>query len=173
MKCIMLARDATAADTEAIARIYNQAIAARTSTFETRPRTAQDIARWFDGVHPVIVIVAGEPPGDNVIGYGATFPYSDRACYLGVAEFSVYVDRDHRGQGVGKLALRALYESARKAGLWKLVSRIFPENAPVRRLNARLGIREVGMHEKHGQLDGVWRDVIVVEWLIRENLAPN
>lgn len=167
----MLARDATPADADAIALIYNQAIADRSSTFETRPRTAEDIDRWFDGAHPVIVIVDGDLPGATVIGYGATLPYSDRACYRGVAEFSVYVDRDHRGQGVGKLALGALYEAARKAGLWKLVSRIFPENTAVRRLNATLGIREVGAHEKHGQLDGIWRDVIVVEWLIRENIV--
>lgn len=120
----------------------------------------------------MIVIVGGDLPGAAVIGYGATFPYSDRACYRGVAEFSVYVDRDHRGQGVGKLGLGALYEAARKAGLWKLVSRIFPENTAVRRLNAALGIREIGTHEKHGQLDGIWRDVIVVEWLIRENIWP-
>ena len=166
----MLARDATPADAEAIAHIYNQAIADRTSTFETRPRTAENFARWFDGVHPVVVIVENDRPGAAVIGYGATFPYSDRACYRGVAEFSVYVDRDRRGQGVGKLALGALYEAARTAGLWKLVSRIFPENAAVRHLNATLGIHEVGIHEKHGQLDGVWRDVIVVEWLIRENI---
>jgi L-amino acid N-acyltransferase YncA len=168
----MLARDATPADAEAIAHIYNQAIADRTSTFETRQRTAEDIADWFDGQHPVVVIVENDRPGAAVIGYGATFPYSDRGCYRGVAEFSVYVDRDQRGQGVGKLALRAVYEAARKAGLWKLVSRIFPENTAVRRLNATLGIREVGIHEKHGRLDGKWRDVIAVEWLIRENIGP-
>jgi L-amino acid N-acyltransferase YncA len=167
----MLARDATPADAEAIAHIYNQAIAERTSTFETRARTAVDIAGWLGGMHPVIVMVDNDLADAAVIGYGATFPYSDRACYRGVAEFSVYVDRDHRGRGVGKLALGALYQAARKAGLWKLVSRIFPENAAVRRLNSTLGIREVGVHEKHGELDGVWRDVIVVEWLIRENIG--
>jgi L-amino acid N-acyltransferase YncA len=162
----MLARSATLGDTEAIASIYNQAIAERTSTFETRPRTANDIASWFDGFHPVVIVeVEGE-----VVAYGATFTYRNRECYRGIAEFSVYVDQNHRKRGVGRLALSALIEASEKAGLWKLVSRIFPENTAVRALNNTMGIREVGVYEKHGQLDGIWRDVIIVERLILANI---
>src|ERR1700722_12419924 len=94
----MLIRQATLDDCEAIAAIYNQAIAERTSTFETRPRTAMDIECWFDGVHPVVVAVID----DIVVAYGATFSYRNRECYKGIAEFSVYVDRNHRMRGVGK-----------------------------------------------------------------------
>jgi L-amino acid N-acyltransferase YncA len=158
----MRVRDATHADALAIANIYNQGIADRTSTFETRLRTPDDIVAWFDGVHPILV-VEGE---GKVIAFGATFSYSNRDCYRGVAEFSVYVDRNQRRRGAGRLAIASLIDAARQAGFWKLVSRIFPENTAVRQLNKTLGIREVGIHEKHGQLDGVWRDVIIVERLI-------
>jgi L-amino acid N-acyltransferase YncA len=162
----MLIRCATLSDAEAIAGIYNQAIAERTSTFEIRLRTANDIASWFDGFHPVVVI---EVDG-NVAAYGATFTYRNRECYKGIAEFSVYVDRNHRRRGLGRVALTALIEASEKAGLWKLVSRIFPENTAVRALNRTMGVREVGVYEKHGQLDGVWRDVIIVERLILANI---
>jgi L-amino acid N-acyltransferase YncA len=155
----MFARHATRQDAAAIADIYNAAIAGRMSTFETRPRTPDDIAGWMDGVHPVIVV---EDDG-RVIAYAATSAYSQRECYRGVAEFTVYVDHDHRRQGAGRLALLSLFDTARQAGFWKLVSRIFPENTAVRQLNRAVGVREVGVHEKHGQLDGVWRDVVVVE----------
>jgi phosphinothricin acetyltransferase len=163
----MHSRLATPEDADAIAHIYNQGIEDRSATFEIHPRTRDDVARWFDGVHPLVVV---EDAG-AIVAYGATFAYSSRDCYRGVADFGVYVARGHRGKGAGKLALAALYDAARRAGLWKLVSRIFPENAAVRRLNQSVGVREVGLHRKHAQLDGAWRDVIVVEWLIEENMA--
>jgi phosphinothricin acetyltransferase len=162
----MLIRTAALEDCEEIARIYNQAIEERTSTFETRPRTIKDIETWFDGSHPVVV---AENDG-IVVAYGATFPYRNRECYKGIAEFSVYVDRNHRKRGVGQKTLAGLIAASEKAGYWKLVSRIFPENAPVRALNKLMGVREVGVYEKHGQLDGVWRDVIIVERLIPANI---
>lgn len=163
----MKARPATPADAPAIARIYNQGIAGRSSTFETRLRTNDEILAWFDGVHPIVVV---EESAD-VIAFGATFLYRPRDCYKGVAEFSVYVDESARQRGAGKLALAALFEASEKAGFWKLVSRIFADNHAVRSLNRAIGVREVGVYEKHGQLDGVWRDVIIVEWLIPANIT--
>jgi phosphinothricin acetyltransferase len=83
-----------------------------------------------------------------------------------VAECSVYVAREWRGKGAGRVALAALIEAAEAAGFWKLLSRIFVENEASRRLVRSLGFREVGVYEKHAQLDGVWRDVVIVERLL-------
>ena len=162
----MLARAATIDDAAAIARIYNEGIADRLATFETRPRSAGDVRGWFDGVHPIVV---AEEAGEAV-AFAATSTYRPRECYTGIAEVSVYVARAARGRGAGRMALAALIESARQAGYWKLVSRVFPENQASRGLIRSLGFREVGTYEKHGRLDGVWRDVVVVERLIPENL---
>ena len=100
----------------------------------------------------------------------ATFEYRPRRCYAGVAEFSVYVESAARGRGTGRVAMEALIRSAERAGFWKLLSRVFVENEPSRRLLRSLGFREVGIYEKHGQLDGAWRDVVIVERLIPSNL---
>lgn len=162
----MHVRPANLPDAAEIARIYNQGIEDRTATFETRPRTASDIREWFDGVHPLVVV----EDQDSVVAFAATFAYRPRACYAGIAEASVYVDRAFRKRGAGRLALEGLIRAAGSAGFWKLVSRIFPENTASRRLVASLGFREVGTYEKHGRLDGVWRDVIIVERLIPANL---
>jgi L-amino acid N-acyltransferase YncA len=158
----MHARQATPEDAADIARIYNQGIADRTATFETRPRTESDVRAWFDGVHPVLVV---EREG-AVVAFAATFEYRPRACYAVIAETSVYVNRAFRRHGAGRMALEALMAAAAAAGFRKLVSRIFVENTASRRLVASLGFREVGIYEKHGQLDGVWRDVAIVEKLI-------
>jgi phosphinothricin acetyltransferase len=163
----MQARAATPADAAAIARIYNQGIADRLATFETRPRTAADIAGWFDGVHLVVVVEADS----EVVAWAATSLYRARACYVGIAEFSVYVDRAQRGRGAGRTAMAALLAAAEAAGFWKLVSRVFVENTASRALLQAVGFREVGIYEKHGQLDGVWRDVVIVERLIPANLG--
>jgi L-amino acid N-acyltransferase YncA len=163
----LTARPATANDGAAIAAIYNEGIEDRVATFETRPRTIDDIRGWFNGRHPVIVVTDHQA---RVVAFAATFPYRPRACYAGVAETSVYVARSARGQGAGRVALQALIDAARNAGFWKLLSRIFPENQASRALVRSVGFREVGIYERHGQLDGKWRDVVIVEYVIRENL---
>lgn len=162
-------RTATPADAAAIADIYNQGLADRVGSFETRPRSAEEVGAWFDGVHPIVVV---EDDG-LVVAFASTSAYRPRACYAGIAEFSVYVARQARGRGAGRVAMEALIDAAAKAGLWKLVSRVFVGNEPSLRLLRSVGFREVGIYEKHGKLDGVWRDVVIVERLIPENLAAS
>jgi thioredoxin type arsenate reductase len=155
-------RPATKSDAGAIAQTYNQGIEDRIATFETRPRTVEDVVGWFDGVHPIVV---AEQDG-QVVGFASTSAYRPRECYSKIAEFSVYVARDYRGRGVGRRALEALIEESRKAGLHKLVSRIFPENVASRAACRAAGFREVGVYRAHGQLEGVWKDCVIVERLV-------
>jgi L-amino acid N-acyltransferase YncA len=162
----MDSRPATPDDADAIARIYNEGIADRSATFETRMRSALDVRAWFDGKHPIVVV---EEAGE-IVAFAATSAYRNRECYAGIAEASVYVARMARGQGAGRVALAALLESAGRAGIWKLVSRVFPENQASRSLIRSVGFREVGVYEKHAKLDGVWRDVVIVERLVKANL---
>ena len=163
----MRSRIATLLDAEAIARIYNQGIEERVATFETRLRTVADIEKWFDGMHPMVVI----EDGGRVVAFASTSTYRPRECYAGIAEASVYVERESRRRGAGRIATEAIIRAAREAGFWKLVSRIFVENTASRSLVAACGFREVGTYEKHGRLDGVWRDVVIVERLIEGNLT--
>jgi phosphinothricin acetyltransferase len=119
-----------------------------------------------DGGYPIVVV---EEEG-SVISFANASAYSPRDCYSGVAEFSVYTAGEARGRGAGTLAMEALISAAERAGFWKLTSRVFVENERSRNLLLSLGFREVGVHDKHARLDGVWRDVVVVERLIPANL---
>jgi phosphinothricin acetyltransferase len=163
---MLSARPASPDDAPVLAQIYNEGIEDRVGTFETRPRSVEDVRAWFNGRHPIVVV---EGAGDGVIAFASTSAYRPRDCYAGIAEFSVYVRRSARGQGAGGVAMRALIAAAPAAGIWKLVSRIFVENTASRRLMASMGFREVGIYEKHARLDGRWRDVVIVERLIPEN----
>lgn len=165
----LIIRAATHRDAPAVADIYNQGIADRGATFETDPRSVGDIAARLRDQDRCPVLVA-EADG-QVIGWAGLSSYRPRACYAGISEFSIYLDRSARGRGVGRTLLDALIVVAKDRGDWKLVSRIFPFNTASRALCRACGFREVGVYEKHGRLDGRWLDVVIVERLIPENLT--
>ncbi len=155
-------RPAHGDDAPAIAAIYNEGIEDRVATFETRRREPDEILDWLGRRHPVVV---GET-ADGIVAFASTSVYRPRECYDGIAEFSVYVARAQRGRGYGRATLDALCAAAASAGFWKLVSRVFVENTASRELLKRAGFREVGVYERHGRLDGRWRDVVIVEKLV-------
>jgi L-amino acid N-acyltransferase YncA len=165
----LVTRPATPHDAEAMTRIYNQGIEDRVATFETQLRTVEQVRAWFGGRFPIVVV----EEGGEVIAFASTSTYRPRECYAGIAEFSVYVSREARGKGAGYAAMVGLIHAAEAAGFWKLVSRIFVENEASRKLMRRLGFREVGVYEKHGQLDGIWRDVVIVERLLGPLYDPS
>lgn len=167
----MRTRPARLKDAGAIARIYNQGIEERIATFETKERNARERRAWIeehDERHPVIV---AEAENGEIVGWASISVYSQRACYSGVGEATVYVRRDMRGRGVGRELLVSLIDRARSAGYWKLIGRVFVTNAPSRHLLEQIGFREVGVLEKHSKLDGEWIDVVEVERVIPENIS--
>jgi phosphinothricin acetyltransferase len=158
-------RLATPADAAAIAAIYNDGIADRIATFETDPRTAEQLAaqlRDKGDRFPTIVV----EDGGRIVAWAGAGAYRARPAYAGVAEHSVYVARSARGRGAGRVALEALCRAYAERGFWKIVSRIFPENTASLALHERCGFRVVGVYERHGQLEGVWRDCVIVERLL-------
>jgi phosphinothricin acetyltransferase len=158
-------RQARRGDAAAIAAIYNQAILARTSTFETAPHTkAQiEVALAERGERYPTLVVEHE---GRIVAWAASSPYSTRACFAGIAECSIYVDRAARGSGVGRMAMQALIRECEGRGFWKLLGRIFAENTASRALARSLGFREVGVLMCHALLDGRWRDAVIVERLL-------
>ena len=163
-----LIRDAEPQDAATIADIYNQGITERGATFETEPRSEDDIAARLLDESRFPLLVAED--AGVVIGWAGLSRYRSRPCYDGIAEFSIYLDRAARGRGVGRILLDALVDVARQRGYWKLVSRIFPFNTASRALCRACGFREVGVYKNHGRLDDQWLDVVIVERVIPENL---
>ena len=152
-------------DLAPVAAIYSEGIAERVATFETEPRTAADVEPWLGAGLPLLVEVG---PDGEVRGWAKLGEYSDRCCYAGVAEVSVYVGRAGRGRGTGRALVDAISAAAEERGIWKLVALVFPENEASMRLFRRAGFTEVGTFRRHGRLDGVWRDVLALERLLGE-----
>jgi phosphinothricin acetyltransferase len=157
-------RRADPGDAERIATIYNEGIAERQATFETRPRGTAEVAGWT--VRPLPVIVA-EAEG-RIVGFAKIGAYSERDVYAGIGEHGVYVAGDARRLGVATALLEALAVAAEEIGLYKLTSRIFATNTASIALHEAAGFTIVGVQRHHGQLEGVWRDCVLVERLLGE-----
>lgn len=158
-------RLARLADASAITVIYNQGIEEGNATFETELRTVERITTQLAAKgerYPTIVV---ERDG-QVVAWASAGLYRSRPCYAGIAEHSVYVERSVRGTGAGRVALEHLCHLYTDLGFWKLVSRIFPENTASLTLHKRVGFRVVGLYRRHGKVDGVWRDCVIVEKLL-------
>jgi L-amino acid N-acyltransferase YncA len=145
-------------DWPAVRAIYEQGLAMRQATFETE---APSWEAWDSGHLPEHRLVA-EREGE-VAGWAALSPASRRPCYAGVVEESVYVAEEARGQGVGRALLKELVTGADRAGLWTIQTAIFPENTASIALHRRCGFRVVGVRERIAQLDGAWRDTVLLE----------
>lgn len=150
-------RDLRPDDWSQVAAIYADGIRTGDATFETAVPTWE---AWDEAHEDVRVVAERE---NEVVGWAALAPVSDRCCYRGVAEVSVYVDASARGRGVGRSLLEELVVRSEQAGIWTLQAGIFPENEPSQRLHARCGFRVVGVRERLGRLNEVWRDVLLLE----------
>ncbi len=141
-----------------VARVYEEGIATRNATFETEVPTWEAWDSSHLPGHRFVAVREGE-----VVGWVAVGPVSGRCVYAGVVENSVYVAESVRGQGVGRSLLEALIASTEAAGIWTIQAGMFPENEGSIRLHRSVGFTTVGTYERLGKLDGVWRDVLMLE----------
>lgn len=145
-------------DWPAVRRIYGEGIATGIATFETTvPTRATLDAKWL----PDHRWVAEQ--NNEIVGWAALTPASTRECYAGVAESSIYIADDHRGQGIGKALIRQQVIAADEAGLWTLQAAIFTENRASIALHHAAGYRTVGIRERIAQRDGTWHDNVLIE----------
>jgi phosphinothricin acetyltransferase len=155
----------TAADWAAVSAIYAEGIETRNATFETQVPTWDE----WDAAHLVEGRLVARRD-DEVIGWAALSPVSGRCCYRGVVENSVYVARGAQSQGIGRALLNELVRLAEEAGFWTIQTGVFPENPASLQLHLSCGFRVVGVRERLGRLDGVWRDVVFLERRSKEIL---
>ena len=148
----------TPEDWPRVQAVYVEGIATRNATFDTEPVSWET----FDATRLAAHRLVAEDDGE-VIGWIAGLPTSSRDCYAGVVEHSVYVAEGARGRGVGLALLEAFIASTEAAGIWTIQSAMFPENEASLRLHERAGFRLVGRHERIAQLDGVWRDTVLLD----------
>jgi phosphinothricin acetyltransferase len=162
-------RPARVGDAKEIARIYNQGVQDRAATFENAYVTPEERYLWLAARPDKYPVLLAEVK-HTLMGWASLTPYSPRRCYDGIAELSIYIERSLRGHGVALELMKAMQNAAAEKGFHKLIGRIITDNEPARKLCQATGWREVGIHEKHGKLGNEWHDLLLVEYLIPENL---
>jgi L-amino acid N-acyltransferase YncA len=158
-----LIRSARAEDAEQIAQIFNAGVGERVATFQTITQTPEDAARWIEA-SPVLIVAES---GGAIDGFSKVGAYDDDHHYYdSVGEATLYVAYEARRGGIGRELMEALAVEAERCGFHKLVGKIFTSNEPSIALVHACGWTDVGVHRRHGQLDGEWKDVLVVELLL-------
>jgi L-amino acid N-acyltransferase YncA len=153
-------------DAEPIRAIYNVEVLGSRVTFDLVERTVDEQLRWLDehsGAHPAVVAV---DDNDRVRGFASVSPYRPRPAYLTTVEDSVYVDRDCRGEGVGRLLLTEIVERAASHGFHAVMARIVGSHEASIRLHQACGFEAVGTEREVGRKFGQWLDVVVMQRLL-------
>ena len=158
-------RLATIEDAEAIRSIYNLEVETSTVTFDLVPRTLLEQQDWIanrSGVHAVVVAVSSA----GIIGFGSLSPYKDRPAYSTTVEDSVYIHREHQGEGVGRAVLSELLRLAEHHGFHAVMARIVGGHAASIGLHSSLGFQLIGREREVGRKFGKWLDVVIMEHLV-------
>lgn len=157
MKSVQV-RDFDINDWERVRDIYKIGIESGNATFETN---APDWDYWNNSKLSFGRLVA--EIDKKIAGWIALSPYSSRQVYSGVVEVGIYVDPDFQGNGIGYMLLESVLNICEEEGVWTLQASIFPENVASLALHQKFGFRVIGRREKIAQLNGKWRDVMLLE----------
>lgn len=154
-------------DWSEIVEIYTQGIQSNMATFEYTCPTYEE----WDRKHLSCCRLVAEVDFE-VVGWAALLPFSDRECYNGVAELSIYIDNSYKRKGIGEKLLNALIKEAVAAGYWSIQSGIFEENLASLALHEKCGFRKIGYRERLGKdRFAVWRSVVLMEYRIQTDIA--
>ncbi|WP_223067538.1 arsinothricin resistance N-acetyltransferase ArsN1 family A [Paenibacillus caui] len=158
-------RRATTADLPGIRHIYNQGIKDRIATLETDPKDEAFMSSWFEKRQGRYLVLAAEEDG-AIVGWACINPYNSRCAYNGVGDLSIYIHREHRGQGIGAKLLGELERIGKEERFHKFVLFTFPFNRLGQGLYRKTGYREVGVFRNQGLLDGKFVDVMAMEKIL-------
>nr|WP_026701549.1 GNAT family N-acetyltransferase [Salibacterium aidingense] len=143
-----------------VKEIYEMGIETEIATFETEAPSWEIWSATHDLICRLVVM---DQEGEEVLGFAALSPFSNREVYAGVGVTSIYIRGDVRGKGVGTALLKQLIRVSEEEGYWMLQAGIFPENRTSIKIHEAAGFRKVGTRERIGKLNGVWRDVELYE----------
>ena len=155
-------RKANSNDSGFISAIWNQGIEDGNATLEKRHKDEEWTKNWLlnrDSRYSVLVAHNGR----EILGWLSLNPFSMREAYRYVADISIYVERKHRGEGIGTGILDCGIMEAKKNGFHKLVLTMIHGNLAAKKLYINHGFTTVGIMHEQGMLNGKWVHTEIME----------
>ena len=146
-------------DGEVVLKIFQEGIDSENATFDKEPPS------WevWDTKHFNLCRWILEDENNEIVGWAAIQPVSNRDCFRGVAEVSIYLTGKAQGKGLGQMLLQKLILDSEENEFWTLQSGIFPENEASIAVHHKLGFVTIGRREKIAEMNDKWRDIILLE----------
>lgn len=141
-----------------VAAAHQEGIETGNATFQEKTLSIEAFDEKYLNTCRLVVLMNGK-----VIGWAALLPFSSMHAYRGVAELSIYIAKSARGKGIGKALMHEIIQTSEQNGFWTLQSLIFPENKASIALHHTYGFQTLCVHEKLGEMNGVFRDVALLE----------
>ncbi len=163
LKLSILVRKGTIQDVKEITTIFNQGIEGGVATLETKLQTEKDILAWMKDRDPRYMILVAQEESGKICGYVSLNKFNFKSAYTGVADLSIYIEKDNRGQGIGEILLKQVIEEAKKEGFYKLVINVISKNKKALHFYEKIGFSLAGIYKKQGILQGEWVDAIIME----------
>ncbi|MDA9178277.1 GNAT family N-acetyltransferase [Amylibacter sp.] len=154
----MKIRDFRKSDFPTVKSIYQQGIDTGNATFQLKAKEWDEWNKYFLNSCRIVAELNGV-----VIGWAALSAVSKRFVYSGVAEVSLYVSSEHSGKGKGYLLLSELINKSEQEGIWTLQAGVFPENQASINIHLKNDFKKLGIREKLGKMNGLWRDILLME----------
>ncbi|MDB4145983.1 GNAT family N-acetyltransferase [Amylibacter sp.] len=154
----MKIRDFRKSDFPTVKSIYQQGIDTGNATFQLKAKEWDEWNKYFLNSCRIVAELNGV-----VIGWAALSAVSKRFVYSGVAEVSIYVSSVHSGKGTGYLLLGELINKSEQEGIWTLQAGVFPENQASINIHLKNDFKKLGIREKLGKMNGLWRDILLME----------
>jgi L-amino acid N-acyltransferase len=151
----------------AILDILNEAIATSTALYDYNPRTIESMKLWFDiknaNSFPVLGLVNDQ---QQLMAFGSFGTFRAFPAFKYSVEHSVYVHKDFRGKGYGRIIMQALIEAASSRNLHALIGAIDANNTASINLHKSLGFMQVGVLSQVGFKFGRWLDLAFYQLLL-------
>lgn len=170
MTSTLTIRKAGLADAPAIRKIFNQGIEDGHATLETREQSLEDINNWMIDRDPRYMILLAEDENEEVAGYLSLNKFNFKSAYGGVADLSIYIERNHRGHGIGQLLLEKAAQEAKKEGFYKLILNVLSCNQGAFNFYKKMGYSQAGVYKNQGILNGQWVDAVIMELHLEDNM---